>query len=1052
MRKILLHSACPFLYVTHTSLTHAGGLEITLDGAPLPALASRKAVALLIYLAVTRQTHPRLHLADLLWDDLPARRALGNLSVLLSSLRKHLPQFIQADRQHIGLRVEGGNTLWVDAAALDARLPSRDYRRPMPAPAHRAEAARIEEALRLYRGDFLADFAIRKGRGFEEWAALERERLRRNVFEALAALVQFYTQAGEYAAGLHHARRLLALDPLREETYRQMMLLFARSGQRQQALRQFLACRDMLQREMGLEPSPPTLALYQRIRETTAAPVRLPPQPTPFVGRGDELAQLAAYLADPNRRLITLLGPGGIGKTRLSLQAAAENRHLFLNGVVYLPLADLPSAELLPAAIAEGLGLALFGNASPQTQILRYLQERELLLVLDNFEHLLPARGQVETLLQGAPGLKIMVASRQRLNVPSEWLFTVEGMRRDASAGESDAVRLFASVARRVQPDFALTAANRPAVERICHLVDGSPLGIELAAAWVRMLSAAEIAAEIARELDFLESDQHEARHRSLRAVFDYSWEMLTPEEQGAFGRLAVFQGGFTREAARDVAEASLRLLSALADKSLLQRIGNRYRMHKLLRQYALEKLAAFPREHARTFSRHRRFYVAFLQAQEAHLHGETQAETLSAIADEIENVRAAWQQALEAGEYESLLAALDGLFAFYEMRSWFHEGEAAFRAAAHMPAEGAASMLSREGQRLRGRALVRQGWFLIRLGKHQQGWEQTKAGADILRAIDDEQGLAFALVTLAHAAYYTGASDVALEACQESLHLARHLGDQRGEARARNTLGVIYRELGDYEAARQALDASLRLYRQSRDAWRMALVLNNLGVVARMQGRYEEARRHYRESLAVKRRIGDRHGEAVSLNNLGNIAFELGEAEEARRLHRESLGICEQIGDRLGMARSLHNLGDLAFEEGAYQEAGALYRESLRIKEAIGDQRGAIYSLNRLGETDVLLGDLAGARAHFSQALAAALEMQALPLALETLTGLAACRLAAGATQEAAHLLAFVLAHPALTSQTRHRAEALRAHAGITLPDLPEGVGIEDVVGGLVV
>ncbi|NPA93598.1 MAG: tetratricopeptide repeat protein, partial [Chloroflexi bacterium] len=938
-----------------------GGLEITLGDEPLPALASRKAVALLVYLAVTRRPHTRLHLADLLWDDLPSRRALGNLSVLLSSLRKHLPGFVQANRQYVALHPAPESALWVDAAALDARLPEKGYRGPNAALPGRDEATRLEEALRLYRGDFLADFAIRKGRGFEEWAALERERLRRKVFEALAALVQFYTQAGEYAAGLQHARRLLALDPFREETYRQMMLLLARSGQRQQALRQFLACRDMLQREMGLEPSPATLALYQRIRETATAPLRLPPQPTPFVGRSDELAQLSAYLADPNRRLITLLGPGGIGKTRLSLQAAAENRHLFLNGVVYLSLADLSSAELLPAAIAEGLGLSLFGNESPQTQILRYLQTRELLLVLDNFEHLLSARGLVETLLQGAPGLKIMIASRQRLNVPSEWLFTVEGMSRHATTGESDAVRLFASVARRVQPDFALTAENLPAVERICHLVDGSPLGIELAASWVRMLSPEEIAAEIARELDFLESDQHAARHRSLRAVFDYSWETLTSEEQGAFSRLAVFQGGFTREAALEVADASLRLLSALSDKSLLHRTGNRYHMHKLLQQYALEKLAAFPPEHTRTFSRHRRFYIAFLQAQEARLHGEGQAETLSAIAAEIENIRAAWQQALEAGEYESLLAALDGLFAFYEMRSWFHEGEAAFRAAAHISAAGPAALLSPEGQRLRGRALVRQGWFLIRLGKHKQGWEQTKAGADILRALEDEQGLAFALVTLAHAAYYIGSSGAALQACQESLTLARRLGDQRGEARALNTLGVIYREQGDYEAAREALDKSLRLYRQSGDAWRMALVLNNLGVVARIQGRYAEARQHYRESLAVKRRIGDRHGEAVSLNNLGNIAFELGEAEEARRLHRESLGICEQIGDRQGMARSLHNLGDLAFEEGAYQEAGALYRESLRIKEAIGDQRGAIYSLNRLGETAVLLGDLAG-------------------------------------------------------------------------------------------
>ncbi|NIP84114.1 MAG: AAA family ATPase, partial [Planctomycetales bacterium] len=501
---------------------------------------------------------------------------------------------------------------------------------------------------------------------FEIWLVGERERWRQRVASVLGELMAHHSQRGEYDEGLRFARQLLALEPWREETHRQVMRLLAYSGQRGAALAQYETCRRVLAEELGVEPAEETTRLYEQIRDgelaipvSLQAPARkhnLPVQITPFVGREAALAGIADRLQDPTCRLLTLVGPGGCGKTRLALEAAAAQVDNYAHGVFFVSLAPLDSAEAIVPTVAEALGFRFYEGGEPQQQLLDYLHQKAMLIIMDNFEHLLDGVGLVTDVLKTAPKVTILATSRARLNVQGEHLFPVAGMSfpdeetaKDAS--QYSAVRLFLQSACQAQPAFEVTTNSLADVARICRLVQGMPLGILLAAAWVRMLTPAEIAdqisGEIGQSLDFLEADLRDVpqRQRSMRAVFDHSYRLLTQREREVFQGLSVFRGGFTHQAAQYVTDASLRELRSLVDKSLLQRDpGGRYGIHELLRQYAAEKLLGEgPAEEEAARDRHCTYYAGFLRQREAHLIGRNQKQALAEVGAEIENVRAGW-------------------------------------------------------------------------------------------------------------------------------------------------------------------------------------------------------------------------------------------------------------------------------------------------------------------------------------------------------------------------------------------------------------------------
>jgi DNA-binding SARP family transcriptional activator len=407
-------------------LSLLGTVAITLDGERVSGQVPAKSQALLCYLAVTGRRHSREKLAGLLWGDKPEARAKANLRKSLSSLRQWFEDALIITRQTVAFNHD--SDYWLDVEAFESALAEDE-------PASE-ELQPLREAVDLYRGEFLEGFSVRHALGFEEWVLQERERLRQMAIEGLHRLSEVCTVRGEYAAGIEYTNRLLALEPWQEKAHRQLMTLLARSGQQSAALAQYETCRRILAEELGVEPLPETQALYHRLKtRREASPDNLPPQTTPFVGRQAELVQIAHHLERADCHLLTLIGAGGIGKTRLALQAAGQALDAFADGVYFVSLVGISSPEFLVPTIEEALGYPLSGEADPRRQLLNYLHQKEMLLVLDDFEHLLFSPGGNDSgrdllleMVGTAPKLKLLVTSRERLNLQAEWLLTLQGL------------------------------------------------------------------------------------------------------------------------------------------------------------------------------------------------------------------------------------------------------------------------------------------------------------------------------------------------------------------------------------------------------------------------------------------------------------------------------------------------------------------------------------------------------------------------------------------------------------------------------------------------
>lgn len=645
-----------------------GTPQITLDGSPVVGFISAKTEALLIYLAVNSHPHTRNALAGLLWGEMPQAQAAKNLRNALSNLRALVGPYLLITHDEVSFNRDSPYYLDIESfqSALGGDLAKKDL-------------ATLHSGVELYQGDFVEGFYVGDALAMEEWLAARRSILNSLMVQALQTLVVKHLEREEYAAGIDYANRLLAIEPWREETHRHLMLLLTRSRQRSAALAQYDTCRQVLAAELGVEPMPETTALYERIKAVGVAPPHnLPPQLTPIIGRDAELAEIASFMNNPFAQLLTLIGSGGIGKTRLALQAAArcaepetnvEQR--FSDGIFFVPLTgdapgqgDAVSPSLLNT-LGDAFKLDLKGPVHPQAQLLNYLRDKDMLLLLDNFDHLVSEARQLADLVRLAPCVKLLVTSRVRLNLQEEWLLEVKGLdfpMTDAVDAESalgySAVKLFIQQARRVRPRFTLGEAEAHDVVRICQLVEGVPLGIELAASWLRVLSCAEIVSEIEKSVDFLTSTLQDVpvRHRSVRAVFDYSWNLLAPAEQAAFRRLSVFRGGFQREAAAKVVGVSLSLLAGLVDKSLFRRnAAGRYEPHDLLRQFAEEKLQADPQEYVEIHNRHCQYFAQLLMEHQPQLQDESTPQLLTALDAERENVRAAWNWAVSMRRVEEL-------------------------------------------------------------------------------------------------------------------------------------------------------------------------------------------------------------------------------------------------------------------------------------------------------------------------------------------------------------------------------------------------------------
>lgn len=680
--------------------------------------------------------------------------------------------------------------------------------------------------------------------------------------------------------------------------------------------------------------------------QTVAPPqTNLPVPATLFVGREKELVRLTELLQDPACRLVTLVGLAGIGKTRLSVQAAYRQMSRFEDGVFFVSLASLVSHKMIGAAIGNALGLEFHGAARPEEHLLFNLQKKRMLLVLDNFEHLIEGASLLAEIMQVAPGIQLLVTSRERLNLQGEWVFEVQGLPYPVNPGENsleqikayESVQLFLQSALRANPRFTLNEANWKDVVRICKLMEGMPLGIELAAAWVRVLPCNEIAGEIKKNLDFLKASARDVpeRHRSLRAALDHSWDLLSLREKDVFSQLAVFQGGFRKEAAREVAGAELDEITSLLDKSLLKRVGeDRYDLHELVRQYTNARLQSDTHEYIQTRDHHSNYYATLLEQWAGRIRSPKQVEILAEMDAEIDNLRLAWSWMVSHHQADNIQMSLRGLWHFHEIRARFWEGAALFgeAVAAFQLQEKAASDQPTQHLAVLARMQAQQGYFLAHLDRYEESSQLLNQSAAFLRSSTDQIALAEMLTYFAYMKYRMGEFVDAEQYAGESLHLNRILDNKHGIVFGLIILSYVGLAQGEYEQAYTLSSESLSICRDIlRDPHGTADCLITLTAAARRLGRYNQAREWAEESLEISKAVNDRWGMAQTFRQLGLLSLDLGETERAKHLLQQSVSKSREVCDLTLMATALISLGVATRISGEASKSKQYFLEALQ-------------------------------------------------------------------------------------------------------------------------
>ncbi|WP_092208224.1 AfsR/SARP family transcriptional regulator [Desulfoluna spongiiphila] len=906
-------------------------LHIQCFGAPRFAVndepirvSRRKSVALAVYLAVTGTPHTREKLADLFWPDHEQDKGRASLRRALSDITGSLGNtWLAVDRKSIGARPH--ELLRVDVVRFRSLL----------APCRKGSLPAMEEAVSLCTGSFLAGFNIKDAPDFDDWQFEEAEALNREAAEVMKGLSGRYMELEKDGEALGIARRLVALDPLDEGAHRQLMALFMQTGRRDAALRQFETCKALLQHELAAEPDEETVALSESIRskrhpakkQKLRLPVtNLPAQATAFVGRGKEVNDLVDRITSPGVRLLTLTGPGGIGKTRLAIHAGACAADRFAHGVFFISLADLASKSALVSDLIKAFGLWFDETTDPMTQLASFLRPRTLLLILDNCEHLPEGALLAADLLEAAPGLTILATSRTRLMLKGEHLFPLSGLSHPDmfeqapddeglknAEGAYDALALFLATARMVNPDTKLTPSSYPAVAELCEMTGGMPLALILAAGWMDTLPPSAIADEIRINLDFLKTGMQDLppRHRSMRAVFDSSWQRLPGKEKETMKRLTVFRDGFTLDAVAKVTGmgngTAAETTASLARKSILRADPEtgRFSIHPLLRQYTDERLTAsghrLPMQNA-----HMEYYLTLVQNRVKELTSRDMPACRRAMDADIANIRKAWLRAASQGNLNALCRAATGLYVYFDMHTRYHEGEALFRPAKERLMD---EPQAKTDARL---CLILLCWFDMQT----QGFPPRTQDKNVSPGDEENKLEAIARDTLGQAV---------------------KKGDDQGRARAFLLLGALAHRQKRHERAIRFFRLSLAAHPGVEDAFWVSL---RIGLCLRSLGRIEQARERFRESHHWATRTGDRIKTAWAMGNIGSATLCLGDLDTAEAHLKEAADTFQGLNAPIGMVISCEELGLIAFFKGDLEQAAALAEEALGIAKASGFAR----------------------------------------------------------------------------------------------------------------
>lgn len=922
-----------------------GPLAITVNAQTHPHFATDRARALLVYLAVSeKRPFRRDELAALLWPEQPDQQARQNLRKTLSRLRQAAPDLPLLDTNYKGVSLNHA-AIDCDANQFNQELLTVEQHNHANLTQCMDCMARLQTALAFYQGTFLQGFYLSGAAAFEEWVLLTRENLQQQAIHAFTILIDHYEQTGQDTQLIETAQTLLALEPWHERTQRQLLHAFSRNGQRVKALAHYEAYAALLEQELGITPESETIQLYHQLQ---LAEVPLTPKPvwygfpaevSGFIGRTPELTQIIAQITAPDCRLLTITGVGGMGKTRLAVQAVLQITAVaFPDGLFFIPLSQLTSASQIVPLLATQIGLSFQGTASPFLQLQEFLQKRRLLLLLDNFEHLMEGAHLVADLLKVAPGLTCLVTSRHALNLQGEWRLNLQGLDE-----VEEAMTLFITRAQRYGVS-QFDEADRICVRHIAQLVQGMPLALEMAAAWLRAYDLPTITQEIAHNLDFLVSPWQDLppRHRSMRAVFAGSWQLLSSEEQRLFAHMSIFRGKFTLTAARAITAATILSIAHLVDQSLIQHTQTgHYLIHELLRQFAAEKLAEMEEETAVSHA-HARYYLTFLQQQGQYLKGKHSRAALKRIQGEFENIRQGWQWVVAHTETTLIADVLPVLTDVFLLSGLYEDGVALL--------DQAAETLSQQYTTLHLLLHSSQASLLYEWGHFHKARQITETilAADATPQITTSAHLLLGQIYQQQGNYTKMGEHVEI-ACKQASTTAH-------KTKSQLLRGQWLLALGQRQPAWELLQAVLTAYYEADNLWGASRTLYALANVAAT--RREDARPYLLQMLDIQRQIGSSFIQQQTLANLALSSMYRGDYAAALDHCQEAITLAEDIGSAMRLADTQITAGHIWRRIGSFPTAQRQYLSALDTFLRFNHSQGIATSYHHLGLLHHQMGD----------------------------------------------------------------------------------------------
>ncbi len=1212
------------------SISLLGQPQVSLDGMQLKIPASR-AMPLIAYLAMSGKPQNRETLASLLWPESGQKHALAALRTTLWRLKNAgLENWIAIDRNEIYLN-------HLKNIEIDV-LKFKSFLAQCASHGHPAShiclfcTPALTEAIEIYRGEFMAGFSSSNALSFDDWCMQQSETLETLYLDALERLVRCHRTFGDFNLAIHYVRIWLTIDRLNENAHYQLLQLYSITGQRAAGITLYRHYRDLLGRELGIEPTGEMTALYKQIASGQSTPVSKPKVNTPvfliveiekatvywahvgeakdhilstytniikdtaqhfgghilqktednitllfengqplhyavtihlkikktswgdagppnirmvlystfmdvasggnfamltkiassllsicwggqivftdqtlklldlpsgsnikdlgfhflndtegsvhvyellhphlpavehppllsstqqlfnfpilepqFIGRERELQLLTEMVFSTEDRIISLVGPGGVGKTRLAVQFASKVVESFPDGIYFISFAAIQNPEFIPILLADALNFSFYGPTSQTDQLGKYLQRMKALLIFDNFEHVKEQGAELlATLLTYTHSLKIIVTTRERLNMIAESVIEVHGFPVPNSLSNGDvenasAIKLFIHNARKAFPRFS-DKSNLGAIVRICQILGGNPLGILLASSWVRVFSCREIAAEIEKNIDFLTTSAPDIdpRHRSLSAVFDNSWNLLSEEERRILRRLSIFQTAFTVDAAQEICDATSLLLSEYTDKSLItRRQDDRFEMLSTFRQYAFNKLELAKDELVATKNKFCRYYAEFCSQKQIELNTPVQRQAIIGMISEIENIRIAWSWIIDSERWDLVIIMKQPLQAYHVILGNYIQGNELFRHALQK-----LSTLSSPELDLT-RALMQQlsAWMTYRIGFIQEGIQGLSKSLQVFRLHNSPWDIAQTLYYLAEAYHTSNNLQQGKDAAEESIRII--LDDIPKSnfvnsilAHCKSALGALLLDMGDLDSARISLNDSLAIHQRIGTQYGSVQTLVRMGRLAVLQGEFLQAKDLYLQALEKASNIYDQRSMAVLHNNLGAVFESLANTAESYHHVLTALNLCKETGDRRLNAVILNNLADHQLRY-LRQPAESIrtYHESIGIFSELGDLRGITYSFYDISKAYLKVGLLDEAWEYCGRSLNTALTLDSLSLVLHALHGFTNLFADTGQPERALRMCYLIANQPQIEADTQKRVAVTRSIIENSLP-----------------